>query len=399
MKRFLILFIICFLYLSTVPSLAEVSSDLKCFEIEGTTLVGINVDTEGCSHADLVIPNTVTELNVGLYYDTNYRSITVPDSVKKITGFSFDSLYTTIIADKDSAMARWAATVRDGNGDLYIRLVDPQAGDFTIVGDVLTAYSGNSETVVIPKNVKSIGGLAFKGTINNLEHYHSYGFSQFDKYRVCSAKKIILPEGLTDIGYLAINGCDLLEEINFPESLTRIGSYALGGCDLLSTIILPSALQKLGIWSLSGLTNLKELEIPESIQDVGTQTLLRCDNLKDIYLPRAVKIDDASHTYQYLDINHLEIPENTIIHAWRDSDAAKWALENNRPLVYRDDVQTGDVDGDGQINMDDLIDLIHVLLDDPVHIRGEADINGDGVVNMDDLIIMVHILLGDPVNL
>jgi hypothetical protein len=57
----------------------------------------------------------------------------------------------------------------------------------------------------------------------------------------------------------------------------------------------------------------------------------------------------------------------------------------------------GDINGDGSVNIQDIIFLINFILgtDDPD--TGEfnaADMNGDGVLNIQDIILLVNSILG-----
>ena len=51
----------------------------------------------------------------------------------------------------------------------------------------------------------------------------------------------------------------------------------------------------------------------------------------------------------------------------------------------------GDVDGNGDVEMDDLSSFINMLLSGDA--PGYADINGDGNVDMDDLTALINALL------
>ena len=77
--------------------------------------------------------------------------------------------------------------------------------------------------------------------------------------------------------------------------------------------------------------------------------------------------------------------------------AANWEVEGLRVihnfLPVNDSSLQGDLNGDGMINIQDLIILVNMILD------GEystvADLNEDGVVNILDIIIYVNIILGN----
>ena len=54
----------------------------------------------------------------------------------------------------------------------------------------------------------------------------------------------------------------------------------------------------------------------------------------------------------------------------------------------------GDVDGDGQINIQDVTKLIGLILADEASSNSAADVNGDGNINIADVAALVHKILG-----
>ena len=76
---------------------------------------------------------------------------------------------------------------------------------------------------------------------------------------------------------------------------------------------------------------------------------------------------------------------------------SNWEVEGLRVihnfLPVNDSGMQGDLNGDGMINIQDLIILVNMILD------GEystiADLNEDGIVNILDIIIYVNIILGN----
>ena len=61
-------------------------------------------------------------------------------------------------------------------------------------------------------------------------------------------------------------------------------------------------------------------------------------------------------------------------------------------MCYHEPQLAGDVNGDGNINMDDLTDLINILLNN-TSMNASSDINGDDTIGMDDLTDLINILL------
>ena len=53
----------------------------------------------------------------------------------------------------------------------------------------------------------------------------------------------------------------------------------------------------------------------------------------------------------------------------------------------------GDLNGDGQINILDVIILLNLILDPEVEYDPVADANGDGTLNILDIVTLIHIII------
>jgi hypothetical protein len=74
-----------------------------------------------------------------------------------------------------------------------------------------------------------------------------------------SLKKVVLSEGVTDIGDYCLNNCDNLTEVILPNSLEDISHHVLSQCDKLERIYIPFGVEYIGKEVLSNCPNLKEI--------------------------------------------------------------------------------------------------------------------------------------------
>ncbi len=138
--------------------------------------------------------------------------------------------------------------------------------DFIIENGVLTKYTGNSEYVIVPEDVKSIGECAF--------------------YRSC-IKKITLPCKLKSIKSQAFANCSKLTEIEIPDSVTTIGKYAFSN-SALEHIKLSEKLKKISEHAFCS-TNLQSIDIPEGVTKIEDGAFEFCTKLESVRLPRSLE--------------------------------------------------------------------------------------------------------------
>lgn len=137
--------------------------------------------------------------------------------------------------------------------------------DFIIENGVLKKYTGNSENVVVPDDVKSIGESAF--------------------WRSC-IKKVTLPGKLKSIKSQAFANSNLTE-IEIPDSVTTIGKNAFSG-SALEHIKLSAKLKKISEYAFYS-TALASIEIPEGVTKIESDAFAFCTKLESVHLPESLE--------------------------------------------------------------------------------------------------------------
>ena len=71
-----------------------------------------------------------------------------------------------------------------------------------------------------------------------------------------------IPNGVTDIGKYAFDGCIFLTKIIIPDSVTHIGAKAFRDCGSLTSITIPASVTHIDNYVFPGCKNLTTVTIP-----------------------------------------------------------------------------------------------------------------------------------------
>ncbi|MBQ8800617.1 MAG: leucine-rich repeat protein [Lachnospiraceae bacterium] len=102
-------------------------------------------------------------------------------------------------------------------------------------------------------------------------------------------KKVVIAEGVTEIGMDAFAYCPALEEVVIPDSVTILGDRAFCYCDRLKSVSLPKGLTSVGASAFEGCNTLKEVSLPEGVEYVGEGAFRMCYNLERVVLGKKMK--------------------------------------------------------------------------------------------------------------
>lgn len=140
-------------------------------------------------------------------------------------------------------------------------------------------------------------------------------------FRDCeSLTRVTLPEGLAEIGTYAFHNCTQLETINLPDGLTKIGQCAFYGCRSLERIVLPDTVTEIAARAFVA-TGLREIAIPDSVQVLGERIFGDCARLSSFTVPNDHLVI-AQHAFDNAGLKHLYVahPVANVVKDWRLND-------------------------------------------------------------------------------
>ena len=388
---------------------------------------------DGCSGlTSLIIPNSVISIGQRAFGScSSLTNVAIGASVSSIALYAFSSCRELNSITIDSSNPNYDsrdncnAIIETATNTLIVGCkgtIIPNT--VTTIG--LAAFNGCSglNTISIPESVTTIGRLAFwysglteitiPNSVTTIKEYAFEGCSRL--------KSIFLGTSVESIGQNLFWGCDSLISIVvdsdnpfldsrdncnaiigtrydvlydgckttvIPNTVKTIGNMAFAGIWALKSIIIPNSVTSINNWAFRA-CGLKEITIGKSVNHIALYAFESCDNLTDVtcyavtpptitYLSFPSEV--TSQATLYGPSTSLELYQQA--NYWRDFTSIE-------PIV-----SSGDIDGDGKINISDVTNLINYLLngDDSDFNIANADLNGDGKISITDVTALINILL------
>lgn len=160
------------------------------------------------------------------------------EKMKKIL-IGISTILLLLIFSKYSFTTNVYASMTD---DVSVPAQESDSSLFIIEDGVLTKYTGDETTIVVPKGVTKIESWVFENKLvehiylpDSLIEISSWAFS-----RCNNLKEITIPPNVKEIGTQAFMFCTSLTEFTVPRSVKVLGSSIFQGCSKLENIIIES---------------------------------------------------------------------------------------------------------------------------------------------------------------
>ena len=310
-------------------------------------------------------------------------------------------------------------TMAFGNMTALVEVSLPDT--LTTIGSFAFLDCDALETVALPAGLRSLGQQAFAwcDSLKSMEIPASVTFVDACVFENCTALTDVLFRADPEIyaytmGNSVFRGCHSLEEIRVEEGhqvlcvidgalyfrwsngAMNLNSYPGGRKDphwqvaegaisigqigvnnpYLETVTFPASLESIGHYAFQGCENLKKLEFLGSAPSMGAGVFMSCPGGVTVVCP-----DDESWE------------------SARESWGSLFGM-NGFPVWAGDGAARGDVDGDGSVNVKDVILLRQYMAGWNVTVDPNgADCDGDGTTTLKDVILLRQHLAGWNVSL
>ena len=193
----------------------------------------------------------------------------------------------------------------------------------TSIGDWAFTGCEGLTSVTIGSGVTSIGDCAFNGCSGLTSITVASGNATYNSRNDCNAiietasntliigcKKTIIPRDVTSIGGSAFKGCSGLTSITIPDSVTSIGGYAFNNCSDLTSVKIGSGVTNIGNYAFDGCSGLTSITIPDSVTSIGDCAFYKCSGLTSVTIGSGVTSIGGSAFYRCTDLTSIIIPDS-----------------------------------------------------------------------------------------
>ena len=359
----------------------------------------------GCSKlTSMTIPNSVTSIGSSAFYNcSSLTSIEIPNSVTSIGGSAFSGCYNlTRVSLNSNVIVSESYPYGSSIGNIF----GSQVKEYILGDDVTSIGSGafyncsGITSIIISDNVTSIGERAFDGTTwyNNLPKGLFYAGKIAYKYTgtMPANTSVIIKEGIVKLFDGLFDGCTGLTSVYIPSSVKSIGNKAFANCTELldvycyarksptmgtdvfansgiqfATLYVPEisvdGYKATEQWNIFGKIQALSGEYPEipEITKCATPTII-FENGK---LSFSCETEGAKYVYNFStpsesddDGKGINMPNKLQVSVYAKKDG----FENSDVATKEIDLGTsgirGDVNGDGTVNMPDVMFIVNKIL-------------------------------------
>ena len=176
-----------------------------------------------------------------------------------------------------------------GNSNLKEATIYGADGPFTIRSGDCGEEGDNVQWTLSEDGTLTITGSGKIRGYSNSDNRGYYGYTTDDSspWPETLVKRVVIGEGITEIGDNVFIDSWNLEEIDLPTSLTRIGVLAFAFCSSLYAISIPTNVTEIGQLAFRDDTSLSYLIFPD-VDTIREGMFIDCPALESITIPSSV---------------------------------------------------------------------------------------------------------------
>lgn len=234
-----------------------------------------------------IIPSNIEDMPVtstypNAFYNANFSSITIPDSV-------------TFLGDDTFYNCTSLASVSIGNGITRIptsaflnctQLVNVTLGNnVTSIGEDAFGNCGLT-SFTIPNSVTNVGDQAFISDYSLVHLTIGTGITSIgnDVFVSCrSLTNVTIPDNITSIGTNAFEGCQSMTSVTIGTGVTNIAPYAFSFCYDLKSLLIPDNVTLIGADAFDYCVSMTGAIIGTGVTSIGDSAFADCHFLTQIY--------------------------------------------------------------------------------------------------------------------
>lgn len=164
----------------------------------------------------------------------------------------------------------------------YVFSVNPDGVSVTLE----KGKAKNIEVLTIPNGVNGLGSYFFVTAIGDFAFTgHSIlGRRDGEILPMDNVKKLLIPEGIENVGQNCFDNADDLVEVVLPSSLENLGYYMFGNCDKLKSVYIPmdSKLEVIESFVFTDCPSLEAFYIPAYVCEIQEGPWRNCKSLEEL---------------------------------------------------------------------------------------------------------------------
>lgn len=263
-------------------------------------------------YLDLSDATIVPEKDNYQYYTGYYTKV---NELGAYTFYDVDNLRTIILPKDITSIGDYAFA----NCNNLVEVLG-MSKSCTVIGNYAFCSTDHLNRVEVGEGVTSIQSCCFSSSnlpsITIPNSVTSIGDNAFSYSKL---KSITIGDGIKSIGSRTFTGCGLTN-ISFGNALESIGEKAFDDCGKLQMIKLPPSLKTIGSYAFSNCRSLTEIHVPSMVESIADNAFSGCTAAKDVYVYTLTPTSIMQNSFNY---------DGVTLHAPQEPEDVFWGYYNN----------------------------------------------------------------------